>query len=143
MRSRAMHRYFTYKNTYHYLDVLPKFIKRYNASVHSGTSMAPADVRDDVLTIWNKMRGKTARTRRLGKPKFRVGQHVRISKEKMIFVKGGEQNYTTEIFKICMVVYRTPAQFSNSRTCEAKRSKASSTAKSWSPFASRNRSPIR
>jgi len=33
---------------------------------------------------------------------------VRISKEKMKFAKGGEQNYTTEIFKIRKVVYRTP-----------------------------------
>ena len=40
--------------------------------------------------------------------KFRVGQHVRISKEKMKFAIGSEQNYTTEIFKINKVVYRTP-----------------------------------
>jgi len=54
-----LHRYFTYKNTYKYIDVLPKFVKGYNASVHSTRGMAPADVSDtDVLTIWNKMRGK-------------------------------------------------------------------------------------
>jgi hypothetical protein len=70
--------------------------------------MAPADVRDtEVLTIWNKMRGKAAQTRSLSKRKFLVGQHVRISKE-MKFPKGGEQNYTTEIFKTRKVVYRTP-----------------------------------
>jgi len=33
---------------------------------------------------------------------------VRISKEKMKFAKGGEQNYTTEIFKVRKVVHRTP-----------------------------------
>jgi len=33
---------------------------------------------------------------------------VRISKEKMKFAKGVEQNYTTEILKILKVVYRTP-----------------------------------
>jgi transposase InsO family protein len=88
-----LHRYFTYKNTC-YLDVLPKFIEGYNAGVHSSTCMAAADVRDtDVLTIWNKMRGKATRRRSLRKPKFRVGQHVRISKE-MKFAKGDEQNYT-------------------------------------------------
>jgi len=71
--------------------------------------MAPADVSDtDVLTIWNKMRGKADRKRRLSKLKFRVGQHVRISKEKMKFAKGGEQNYTTEIFKVRKVVYSIP-----------------------------------
>jgi len=71
--------------------------------------MAPADVCDtDVLTIWNKMRGKAGRTQRLNKLKFRVGQHVRISKEKMKFAKGGEQNSTTEVFKVRKVVHRTP-----------------------------------
>jgi hypothetical protein len=38
--------------------------------------------------------------------KFRVVQYVRISKEKLIFAKGVEQNYTTEIFKIRKVVHR-------------------------------------
>ena len=134
-----LHRYFTYKNTYKYIDVLPKFVKGYNATVHSTTGMAPADVNDtDVLTIWNKMCGKAGKTQRLGELKFRVGQHVRISKEKMKFAKGGEQNYNTEIFKVRKVVHRTHVPCSNSRTCEAKRSKASITAKSWFPSASRN-----
>jgi hypothetical protein len=40
--------------------------------------------------------------------KFKVCQHVRISKEKLKFAKLGEQNYTTEIFQIHKVVSRTP-----------------------------------
>jgi len=101
--------YFTYKNTYRYIDILPKFVKGYNATVHSSTGMAPGNVRDtDVLTIWNKMKGKAERARRLGKLKFRDGQHVRISKEKVKFAKGGEQNYITKIFKVRKVVHRTP-----------------------------------
>jgi hypothetical protein len=39
------------------------------------------------------------------------GQHVSISKEKMKFAKGGERNYTTEIFKIRKVVHRSPRSF--------------------------------
>ena len=71
--------------------------------------MAPGSVRDtEVLTIWNKMKGKADRARRLGKLKFRVGQHVRISKEKVKFAKGGKQNYITEIFEIHKIVHRTP-----------------------------------
>ena len=137
-------RYFTYKNTYKYTDVLPKFVKGYNVTVHSTTGMAPADVSDtDVLTIWNKTQGKANKTRRLSKLKFGVGQHVRISKEKMKFAKGGEQNYTTEIFKVRKFVEEPPVQCSNSRTCEANRSKASFTAKNWFPSASRNGPLIR
>ena len=41
--------------------------------------------------------------------KFRAGQHVRTSKEKLKFSKSGEQNYTTEIFKIHKVVHRSPS----------------------------------
>jgi hypothetical protein len=105
-----LHRYLTSKNTYKYIDVLSKFVKGYNATVYSTTGMAPADVSDtDVLTIWNKMRGKASKTQRLGKLKFRVGQHVRISKEKIKFAKGGEQNYTTEIFNVRKVMHRTPS----------------------------------
>jgi hypothetical protein len=44
----------------------------------------------------------------IAKPRYRVGQHVRISKEKMKFPKGGEQNYTTEVFRIIKVILRTP-----------------------------------
>jgi hypothetical protein len=36
--------------------------------------------------------------------KFKVGQHIRISKEKLKFAKGGEQNYSTQIFRIQKVV---------------------------------------
>jgi hypothetical protein len=42
------------------------------------------------------------------KPKFSVGQHVRISKENMKFANGLEQNYSTEIFKIVKVIRRIP-----------------------------------
>ena len=104
-----LHRYFNFKNRYKYIDVLSKFVKGCNVTGHSTTGMAPADVRDtDVLTIRNKMQGKADRTRRLSMLKFRVGQHVRISKEKMKFAKGGERNYTTEIFKVRKVVHRIP-----------------------------------
>ena len=45
---------------------------------------------------------------RVGSVKFNVGQHVRISKEKMRFAKGSKQNYTDEIFRIVKVIRRTP-----------------------------------
>ena len=58
-----LHRYFTYKNTYKYIDVLPKFVRGYNVTVHSTRGMAPTDVSDtDVLTIWKKMLGKAGKT---------------------------------------------------------------------------------
>ena len=103
-----LYKYMTYRNTYRYIDVLPKFVRGYNDTVHSTTGMAPSKVTDsDILAIWNKMRSKHSSIRRTA-VRFSVGQHVRISKEKLKFAKGGEQNYTTEIFRICKVVRRIP-----------------------------------
>jgi len=45
---------------------------------------------------------------RVAKARFRVGQHVRISKEKMKFAKSAEQNFSTEIFRIAKVIERRP-----------------------------------
>jgi hypothetical protein len=103
-----LNKYFTYKNTFRFIDVLPKFIKGYNATVHSAIGMAPANVTNkDILTIWNTLSTKRYRTRS-AIPKFHVGQHVRISKEKLKFAKGSEQNYSTEIFRVVKVINRTP-----------------------------------
>jgi len=44
----------------------------------------------------------------VAKVKFTVGQHVRISKEKMKFAKGGKQKFSTEIFRITKVIERRP-----------------------------------
>jgi len=45
---------------------------------------------------------------RVAKDKFSVGEHVRISKEKMKFAKCGEQNLSTEVFRITKVINRRP-----------------------------------
>ena len=52
-----------------------------------------------------KDKGRRVRTVRA---KFSVGLHVHISKEKMKFAKGYEQNFRTDIFSITKVIERTP-----------------------------------
>jgi hypothetical protein len=83
-------------------------VKGYNNSVHNTTGKAPSQFTDsDILAIWQKMNKRQSRVRST-KAKFRVGQNVRISKQKMKLAKVGEQNYTTEIFRIVKVIQRTP-----------------------------------
>ena len=56
------------------------------------------------------------RTRiRVGRVNLSVGQHVLIGKEKMLFENGSENNYNDEIFKIIMVIRRTPAPSTSRR----------------------------
>jgi len=100
-----LYKYFTYKNMFKYIYVLTKFVRAYNDTVHSTTGMAPSRVTDsDVLAIWKRISRR--RRIRLTKIKFSVGQHVRISKEKMKFAKSGEQTFSTEIFRITKVIER-------------------------------------
>jgi hypothetical protein len=68
--------------------------------------MAPAKISDsDILEFWRRMNNiKT----RVVKPKYNLGQHVWISKEKMRFAKGSEQNYITKIFLVTKVIKRWP-----------------------------------
>jgi hypothetical protein len=88
--------------------VLPIFVRAYNDLVHSTTGMAPSRVTDaDVLAIWKRMQRKNFRIAK-SPPTFRVGQHVRISKEKMQFAKAAEQTFSTEIFKVVKVIERSP-----------------------------------
>jgi hypothetical protein len=70
--------------------------------------MAASKVTDkDILKIWKRLQQREQRIRRT-QVKFRVDQHVRIRKAKMIFAKGSEQNYSTEIFKIIKVIPKSP-----------------------------------
>jgi hypothetical protein len=92
-----LYKYFTHKNTHRYIDVPQDFVQAYNQTVHTTTGMTPAQVSDkDVLAIWRPV-----------KAKYGAGQLVRISKAKVLFAKGAEQNYTTEIFRIVKVIPRT------------------------------------
>ena len=103
-----LYKFFTYKNSCRYLDVLADYVKGYNATVHSSTGMAPASVTDsDVLTIWKILQKKRSRVLVI-KAKYSVGQHVRISKEKAKFANSAEQNFRSEIFRIVKVIPTIP-----------------------------------
>jgi len=104
----GLYKYLMHKSNFSYIDVVPKFVRAYNDTVHSTTGMAPSRVTDsDVLAIWNRMKLRRRRNRG-AKVKYSVGQHVRIGKEKMKFAKGGEQTYSSEIFRVTKVIERRP-----------------------------------
>ena len=63
-----------------YFDVLDDIVDKYNNTVHKTSKMKPVDVTDDSYAEYNEDFNKKD-------PKFKFGDHVRISKYKNIFLK--------------------------------------------------------
>jgi hypothetical protein len=81
----------------------------YNHSNHRSIGMCPADVNEsNVLQVWQNLYGVKHKAVKIKKPSFQVGDTVRINKEKMIFEKGYEENWSEEVFKIKRVLKRKP-----------------------------------
>ena len=77
-----LYKYFTYKNTYRYIDVLHYFVTGYNDTVHNATGLALARVSDkDILAIWQRMREKASRVRPV-RAKYGMGQLVGIRRKR-------------------------------------------------------------
>ena len=74
-----------------YIEVLDDIVNKYNNTVHKTIKMKPIDVTDDSFAEYNEESNKKD-------PKFKVGDHVRISKYKNIFAKGYVPNWSEEVF---------------------------------------------
>ena len=103
-----MFKYFTKNNTYRYLNVINNLLVGYNNSVHSTIGMAPSKVNpSNIYSVWQKMNSLRSKIPE-GRAKFKVGDLVRITKEKVKFAKGYEQTFSTEIFRVVKVIQRLP-----------------------------------
>ena len=103
-----MWRYFTHKNTYRYTNVLQTFLKAYNHTKHRSIGMAPVDViYSNENDVHVKLYGAPVLPSSM-KYKFKVNDHVRISKYKHVFEKGYLPNWTIEIFTIAEQIPRDP-----------------------------------
>ena len=86
-----------------YFSVLDDIADKYNNTYHKTIKMKPINVEDDSFAEYNEQSNEKY-------PKFKVGDHVRISKFKNIFAKGYTPNWSDEIFivkKIKNAVSRT------------------------------------
>ena len=84
-RTRFLNIWQLFQNTY--FDVLDNIVNKYNNTVHETIKMKPIDVTDDSYAKYNEDFNKKA-------PKFKVGDHARISKYKNIFAKGYNPNWS-------------------------------------------------
>lgn len=103
-----MWKLFSLRGSYKWIDILPRIISEYNDTKHRTIGMRPNDVNTHnqqmlLDTVYNHTVNNDTENQK--KTKFRVGDHVRLSKYKHAFEKGYTPNWTTEIFKIRKVQF--------------------------------------
>ena len=93
-------KYFTSRNTYKWLDVLPQIVEAYNHSKHRVIKMKPADVnKENAILVWERLYGDDQRNQRTIHS-IDEGDTVRISKAKGQFEKGYLPNWSREEFVV-------------------------------------------
>lgn len=109
-----MYKYFTAHNTRRYVDVLDELVSHYNNTVHSSTKMTPvlaSNKQNEGLVYLTLYDDVIHSPRNDTKPKFKVGDKVRISRKKGKFEKGFTPNWTEEIFTISTIQYTDPITY--------------------------------
>ena len=84
-----------------YFDELDDIVNKYNNTIHRTIKMKPIDVTDDSYAEYNEDFNKKD-------PKFKIGDHVRISKYKNIFAKEYTPNWSEEVFAINKIKNTVP-----------------------------------
>ena len=83
------------------IDKLDDIVKKYNNTYHTSIKIKPVDVKDNTYIDFKKEVNDKD-------PKFKVGDHVRISKYKNIFDKVYKTNWSEEIFIISKIKNTVP-----------------------------------
>ena len=92
--------------------MLDDIVNKYNNAVHITIKMRPTYVMGDSYAEYNEDFNHRD-------PKFKVGDHVRISKCKNIFAKGNIPNWSEEIFAIIKIKNTVPWTYViNDLNCE-------------------------
>ena len=107
-----MWKYFSANSTNVYINVLPDLVKEYNNTRHSSIKMTPvkASKKENELKVWRNLYPDHLEIYDI-KPKFSVGDKVRISKKKKTVEKGYTTRWTEEIFTIVEVKRTSPVTY--------------------------------
>lgn len=102
---------FTLKNSFNWVSILPDVVKKYNSTVHSSIKMTPTQASEpenqsQVYLTLNRADDEPPK-----KPKFKVGDQVRISRIKRTFAKGYENNFSYEVFRVKEVLHTNPVTY--------------------------------
>ena len=96
-----IYKYMTSISKNMYIDELDDIVNEYNNTYHKTIKVKPVEVKDNTYIDFKKEVNDKD-------PKFKVGDHVRISKYKNIFAKGYTPNWSEEVFVITKVKNTVP-----------------------------------
>lgn len=105
---------FTATNSRNWVKMLPSITKFYNNKDHRTIGMSPVEASDPMneVQVYNNIhRTDSNKKPKKQKPKFSVGDSVRISRIKGTFEKGHTQNWTHEVFTIAKVLETDPITY--------------------------------
>jgi transposase InsO family protein len=110
MIKTRLYKYFTDQNTWRWIDVIQRIVDQLNHSYNRVLKMRPIDVTPQneqtvramlIAQRWHKL-----------KPRFAVGDFVRMDRETDTFEKGYEAgNFTEEVFKVIQVCDTDPVTY--------------------------------
>jgi hypothetical protein len=105
-------RYMTANRTKRYLPQLQNIVSGYNNSPHSSIGMSPNKVtKSNSYVVWERLYGEGRRRTRRVRPKFKLGDHVVISKSRDVFERGYTHNWQKEIFTVQRITRHHPYRY--------------------------------
>ncbi|XP_065665691.1 uncharacterized protein LOC136087113 [Hydra vulgaris] len=106
-----MFKYFSANSTRKNIDVLDEMVNKYNNTKHSSIKMTPVEARDkkNEKIFWLNLNGNV-RSESV-RPKFSIGDKVRITKKKGTFEKGYTPRWTEEVFTVSQVQFTDPPTY--------------------------------
>jgi len=108
---KTMFRYFTFRNTHRYVNVLQQLVDSYNATIHRSIGMSPDEVNagNEQLVRSRLYPPKSSKTLRW---RYDVGDTVRIVASRHTpFAKGYTAKWTRKLFKIVSRLPTVPVTY--------------------------------
>jgi len=96
-----LQRYFTFKNSNRWVDIIDQLVQSLNSTYQPKLGTSPDKIKDDISSskAWHNQ-FKHIIKKVIKEPKLKVGQKVRLLKERFTWTKSFIRKWTTEVFII-------------------------------------------
>jgi len=108
---KKIYRIFTQNKNKKWVDELPSIVEGINHSVNKTTGFRPIDVTmENSDKVWRNIYASYV-SKPQPKPKYAVGDLVRLTKLKNVFAKGYKSGWTEEIFRVYKTINTNPVTY--------------------------------